>query len=128
LGVDASRVRLLFNMVEDPSALRATFEPLLTFTLQRALAVADPACFMGQNEIYQRVRGTGSDLATLAGAVTDYKALIAQAQGTAAKLALAQTLATQRLARGVLPELDACFAALGLVHSKQLPSAPTALE
>jgi len=29
-------------------------------------------------------------------------------------LALAQKLATRRLARGVLPELDACFAALGL--------------
>jgi hypothetical protein len=45
---------------------------------------------------------------------TDYKALIVEAQTTADKLALAQRMATRRLASGVLPELDACFAALAL--------------
>ena len=44
----------------------------------------------------------------------DYKALIAEAPDTPTKIDLAQQLATQRLARGVLPELDACFAALDL--------------
>ena len=37
---------------------------------------------------------------------------VAQAKGTNEKLALAQKLATRRLASGVVPELDACFAAL----------------
>lgn len=41
-----------------------------------------------------------------------WKALIAQAKGTTEKVALAQKLATRRLACGVVPELDACFAAL----------------
>jgi hypothetical protein len=45
---------------------------------------------------------------------TDYKAEISRAGAQADKLALAQRLATQRLARGVIPELDACFAALDL--------------
>lgn len=40
--------------------------------------------------------------------------MIVKAGNTAEKLALAQKLATRRLAVGVLPELDACFAALGL--------------
>jgi hypothetical protein len=38
--------------------------------------------------------------------------LIAQAKGTTEKVAMAQKLATRRLASGVVPELDACFAAL----------------
>jgi len=64
--------------------------------------------------IRDRVKGSGVDLATLARDETDYKALIVKAQGTADKLALAQKLATRRLASGVVPELDACFAALAL--------------
>ena len=46
----------------------------------------------------------------------DYKALIVKAKDTTEKLALAQQLATRRLACGVVPELDACFAALELTH------------
>ena len=45
---------------------------------------------------------------------TDYKALIAKAKDTAEKVALARKLATVRLASGVVPELDECFAALEL--------------
>ncbi|ABM57606.1 hypothetical protein [Verminephrobacter eiseniae] len=69
-------------------------------------------CKLGANEIYGRIKGTKTDLTTLATDPTDYKALIAQAKGTSEKLALAQKLATRRLAFGVVPELDACFAAL----------------
>ena len=42
------------------------------------------------------------------------EALIAQAKDGADKLALAQKLATRRLASGVVPELDECFAAPAL--------------
>ena len=67
--------------------------------------------------MYGRIRGSNADLATLARDDTDYKALIVKASDTAEKLALAQKLATRRLAVGVLPQLDACFAALGLGES-----------
>jgi len=53
-------------------------------------------------------------LIELAADSTDYKAKIATAGAASEKLALAQKLATQRLARGVVPELDACFEALDL--------------
>ena len=69
---------------------------------------------MSFNEVYARIRGTGESLLELAADDTDYKALIVNASSTAEKLALAQKLATRRLASGVVPELDACFAALGL--------------
>jgi hypothetical protein len=64
--------------------------------------------------VYGRIRGSNADLVTLARDETDYKAMIVKASNTAEKLALAQKLATRRLAVGVLPQLDACFAALGL--------------
>lgn len=114
LGVPASRLKLVFNMVEDGVEVAQAFDTVLAFVAEQPLAEANTDCRLGVNEIYERVKGTGADLAALARDETDYKALIVQAQGTPAKLALAQKLATRRLASGVLPELDACFAALGL--------------
>ena len=115
LGVPQSRVRLVFNMVEDGAEVTDAFEILLGFVAEHPVAQANPACRLGLNEVYGRVKGNGADLATLARDDTNYKALIVKAQDTTEKLALAQKLATRRLASGVVPELDACFAALGLV-------------
>jgi hypothetical protein len=114
LGVPASRLKLVFNMTEAGLAVEHSFFLVLAFIAEQPLAVANPACCLSSNEIYARIRGTGSDLATLARDDTDYKALIVKAQGSAEKLSLAQKLATRRLASGVVPELDACFAALEL--------------
>jgi hypothetical protein len=69
---------------------------------------------MNVNEIYQRVKGTEVSLAELARDETDYKTLIKNAGDTREKVAWARKLATHRLACGVVPELDACFAALEL--------------
>jgi hypothetical protein len=114
IGVPPSRVRLLFNMVETGEALARSFQPLLSFVAAHPVAQADLACRLGANEIYGRLKSAGMDIAALVRDGSDYKALIAQATDTAEKLALAQKLATRRLAHGVLPELDACFAALHL--------------
>lgn len=117
LGVPPSRLKLVFNMVEDDDDAARSFSQLLTFVGQQLLAEANLACRLGRNEIYGRVKGSGADLSALIQDKTDYKALIVKAQGTADKLALAQRLATRRLASGVISELDACFAALGLNQS-----------
>jgi len=114
IGVPPSRVRLLFNMVDEEDELARTFHPLLSFVAAHPVAQADLACRLGENEIYARLKSTGMDIAELVRDKTEYKALIAKAGDSAEKLALAQKLATRRLAHGVLPELDACFAALHL--------------
>jgi hypothetical protein len=114
LGVEASRIKLVFNMVDDASTVAASFAVLLTFVAEHPIVRADLRCVLSANEVYQLVKGSGRDLAALACDATDYKALIAQAADTADKLTLAHQLATRRLACGVLPELDACFAALAL--------------
>jgi hypothetical protein len=128
LGVPASRLKLVFNMVEDHADAARAFDTLLAFIAERPIAQADTRCCLGANEIYERVKGAGADIAALARDSTDYKALIAKARSTEDKLALAQRLATIRLTRGVLPELDACFAALGLTAAADAiaQSAPSA--
>jgi hypothetical protein len=114
IGVPASRVRLVFNQVNDDGPLERVFETLLAYcNTSKAVEPRLGAC-LHYNEVYALVRGTDQSLKALAADTTDYKRLIAQAGSTGEKVALAQTLATQRLARGVLPELDACFAALDL--------------
>jgi hypothetical protein len=114
LGVPAARLKVVFNMLDDGSEVSRAFDPLLAFVAQRPIAQADTRCRLSSNEIYERLKGTRVDIAALARDPTDYKALIARAHSTEDKLALAQKLATRRLASGVLPELDSCFAALGL--------------
>lgn len=114
LGVPGDKVRLVFNMIEDESDLERTFAPLLAFLRESRLTAASLDCRLGSNEIYGRIQGTDQDLAAIVADPVDYKAQIAAADDRSRKLALAQCLATRRLASGVLPELDACFAALNI--------------
>ena len=117
LGVPPACVKLVFNMVDSGLEVEPSFFFVVSFLAEQPVATANPACRLGMNEIYARVRASGADLASLAGDDTDYKSLIAQTTDTAQKLAWAQKLATRRLACGVMPELDACFAALALPMS-----------
>lgn len=117
LGVPPARVKLVFNMMEAHLAVEDTFVLLMAFLAERPLATVNMACRVRANEIYARLRllrGASADLATLASDDTDYKRLIVQSQDMTEKLALAQKLATRRLASWAVPEHDACFAALGL--------------
>lgn len=114
LGVKQSRIRLVFNMAEANTHVAQSFYLVLAFLAEQQIATADHACRIGANEIYGRLQRSDADLSLLAADDTDYKALIAKASGTQQKLELAQKLATRRLACGVVPELDACFAALRL--------------
>lgn len=114
IGVPPERLRLVFNQVDDDSPIDRTFETLLAYCAASGVVQPRQAAAISFNEVYSLVRGTGRSLAELAADRTDYKAAIAEAGTQTEKLALAQRLAIQRLARGVIPELDACFAALDL--------------
>jgi len=114
LGVPASKVHLVFNMLEEADEFSRAFDPVLSFLSSHPFAMAEPSCRLSSNEIYELVKRTGMEIAALRNDDTDYKALIASAPDQAAKLTLARRLAMRRLASGVIPELDACFVALGL--------------
>lgn len=114
IGIPADKVRVIFNMVEDGTDIERAFEPVLDFLRLTPVARVSLDCCLGINEIYGRVNGSSVDLSAVAADPTNYKALIAAAFDSAERVALAQRLATRRLASGVVPELDACFAALHL--------------
>ena len=94
--------------------MNEVFAPLLRFIAEHPLAQASTQCRLGTNELFERVKGSDTSLVALADDDTDYKAMIVRATDTAEKVALARRLATKRLASGVVPELDECFAALEL--------------
>lgn len=124
LGVPPERIKLVFNMMEAALSVEDTFYLLMAFLAERPLAAVNPACRIRANEIYARIRGhqgAQADLARLASDDTDFRGLILQSRDTSEKLALAQRLATHRLASWVVLEHDACFAALGLVEMSGAP-------
>lgn len=114
IGIPPARLRIVFNQVDEAAEVSEVFEAVLAFVEQNTIATVNTSCRMTVNEIYQRVKGTEVSLTELGRDQTDYKALIMQAADTREKVAWARKLATRRLACGVIPELDACFAALEL--------------
>ena len=114
IGVPPDRLRLVFNQIDDDSPIERIFDTLLAYCASSGVVQPRPAAFISFNEVYALVRSTGQSLAELATDGTDYKAAIAKASVQSDKLALAHRLAIQRLARGVIPELDTCFDALDL--------------
>jgi len=124
IGVSAQRIRLVFNQIEDDTPLEDVFHTLLAFCATSGHVQPRMGAFLGFNEVYARVRGTDRTLAQLAADPTDYKRAIAKAASTDEKMAIGQALATRRLALGVIPELDACFAALDLQSLERHPSWP----
>jgi hypothetical protein len=118
IGIDTSRIRIVFNQVEDTSDMERTFLPVLYFVRDALAMDCDMACRLRSNEVYALARDSGADLAQIAADPTDHKAQIAASTDHKLRIAVAQKLALRRLATGVLPELDACFAALALPVSK----------
>jgi cellulose biosynthesis protein BcsQ len=114
IGIPATKLRIVFNQVEDDTDLRQTFEPVLSFVRTHPFAQTSTQCRLGTNEVFERAKGLETSLVDLATDDTDYKAEIAKAKDTTEKVALARKLATARLASGVVPELDDSFAALEL--------------
>lgn len=114
MGVPPEKIKIVLNRVEDAAHPEKQFSSLVGFLAVNEVATLNPAAHLTENEIYQRLKVDGRSVSELASDDTDYKALIAKESDPAKKTALADKLAVKRLAAGVLPELDACFAALKL--------------
>lgn len=119
IGVPPERLRLVFNQVDDDNSVESTFSTLLAYCASSGVARPDQAARISFNEVYALLRGSGRLLTDLAQDDTDYKAEIAKAESQTDKITLARRLAMRRLARGVIPELDACFDALQLEALRQ---------
>jgi hypothetical protein len=126
LGVPPARMKLVFNMAEFGTPIAETFYLVFNFLAQHRICEADPACCIGTNDIFGRMRQMDPvpTIAALMTDKTDYKALIAAASSTEDKLNLGYKLSTLRLARNVSEELDACFAALRLGEAAPAAARP----
>lgn len=112
IGVDAPRMRIVLNRVDDSMPIEQQFGMLQKFLDATAVCAFNPACALSENEIYQRVKHDSRSINDLAADTTDFKSLIAKANSTADKIKLADGLAIKRLAAGVLPQLNQCYTAL----------------
>lgn len=123
LGVEPSRVKLVFNMSSARLPIETSFSLVLSFLAQHPIATATTAAHIRASEVFIRIRGTSCELTALAKDETDYNRLIVESRDMNEKLALADTLANCRLATWAVPELDACFAALGLPQALEREAA-----
>ncbi len=110
LGVEASKVRVVFNCLEYDETVEQGFG---------AICALDGECFelrskavLYFNEVFDRIKGKGESLADLMADLTDFKAAIAQTDDADEKLRLARRLASRRLATSATKNLDAAFEAL----------------
>jgi hypothetical protein len=109
LHVHAPRLGLTWRGGAGPAATGPT--PSLriasnTKTFVAGAVLSRPAACLYFNAVHALVQGTGQTLAELAANATNYKAQIARETAASDKLAQAKRLAVQRLARGVIPDLD----------------------
>jgi hypothetical protein len=114
MGVAPGKIKIVLNRVEDGDHPQKQFTPLISFLTVNSMAAIESRAHLTDNEIYQRLKQDGRSITELSADKTDYKKLIAGEADHDKKVVLADKLAVKRLADGVLPELDACYAALKL--------------
>jgi hypothetical protein len=107
LGIPATRLRVV-NQVEDDRPIEQVFE---TPTVRSPASQARTATCMRQNEVTDSWHRPPVELVGLDRLQGE------DCEGDFVRQAAGTKLATQRLARGVVPELDACFQALDLQSS-----------
>jgi hypothetical protein len=56
IGIPASKLKVVFNQVEDNARISETFDTLLAFIEENPPTQASTACRLGANEIYERVK------------------------------------------------------------------------
>ena len=118
-GIEPARIKVLFNMVESSDRIADEFSMVLAFLEKEKIASTAPDCFITANEVFQLSRDGDGNVAQLKSLAEDtdtkmLKAQIASTEDAVEKQRLTDRLGATRLARGMLPQLDACFAALQL--------------
>jgi hypothetical protein len=107
MGVDSSKIKVVFNQVEDGDEVGKVFGVLLQ-ALEPLEVIPDTGAVIHQNELFPMLGNRTVDEALCTD--RDFKAEIASAAGNASKQReLAEARIVSRLAKGVKAELDAAF-------------------
>ena len=112
LGVEASKICVVFNMVDVNSDLEEVFGPLLRFAQAEAKCRVDIRAAIPKNELFAWLRGLPSSIQSILDDPRDFKEEIKRAKDSVERLDLAKNLTMQRMAQGVQENLDQVFGVL----------------
>jgi hypothetical protein len=109
IGIPASKIRIVFNLVTPGEDVAQIFAPVLAFVETEKLAHASVQWTVWESELFVKIKDTADTVAQIADDTTDHKAAIAAAKTGDEKLAHATKLTTKRLAQGVRENLREVF-------------------
>lgn len=112
IGVEPSKIRLVFNMVEDEDVnLQKEFAPLYDYYNKEHKFTLNPRAVVYRNDFYSRIAGKGVTIEAILADKTDYAAALKAAQSPEEKIEIAQKRSLKFLANGLKVKLDDTFAA-----------------
>ncbi|MDN3368320.1 MULTISPECIES: StbB family protein [Ralstonia solanacearum species complex] len=112
VGVDRERIRVVLNMVDPRNPPARTFPMLFKFhAAHRGFVLREEAAIF-ENELFGKLANSQRTIADILDDMTDYKAMIRDAESPEEKTELARKVSMRRLAVGVNAQLDGVFAAL----------------
>jgi len=112
IGVPPQKIRLLFNMVEADDEPEQVFAGLFAYQSAMKKCVINRQAILHVNELYSRLTGAEQNINAIVTDPTDWMERITQTEDANEKIQFMRCLSRQRLAEGVLDELDAAFKAL----------------
>lgn len=112
LGIEASRIRLVFNKVEADDDLSDEFAMLFGLLAKDKAFTLNPDAVIYTNEVFELLKGVGKSLGDVSKDQTDYRALVRLATDEREKARAVKMLALKRLAVTANSNLDAAFAAI----------------
>jgi hypothetical protein len=112
IGVPPAKMLLVFNMVETIHKPEHLFPGLFAYQADKKKFTINPAAVIHENEIFERLKSTGTTLAELLADTADYRKKIKESGDADERIRYARMIATKRLAGGIAKEFDAVFKAL----------------
>lgn len=111
IGIDRKRIRVVFNRVDVDESVEEEFAPVFGFARVEKLFVADAACVIHANEIFERLKSIGKSLGDVTADTTDYREQLRQTSRDEEEQRrfLTGMVAIRRLAVSVNENLDAVY-------------------
>jgi hypothetical protein len=112
MGVRASRIRVLFNMLEPADSVTTTFAAILKYHAAKKTFTLRENAMLHANELFGKINGAGPSISAILKDPTDLKARLKSARDDDERLRIGRQIGIKRLAISVAEELDAAFKAL----------------
>ncbi|MDA1379557.1 StbB family protein [Plesiomonas shigelloides] len=109
MGIEAERIRVLFNMLDDDTVINRAFKPVID---TKGISTINESAVIYENELFNRLNETEfNTIADIVSDDTNYKLLISETDenDSSTRLKYSRALGIKRLAIGVQRMLDKTF-------------------